>query len=145
MTRFIASSRRNPCPVCGRTKDGDCRILDTGAVFCHSRPDEEIGTETNGYRFAKHNDDGRTGTWVPADQWQDGRKSAKSFYSTPKVWWYQDPQGRNVVGYRADGYDRKQISGIAGKSVSEINCDLLPYRHNELSGLERVCVAEGEK
>ena len=82
---------------------------------------------------------------MPADQWQDGRKSAKSFYSTPKVWWYQDRQGRNVVGYRADGYDRKQISGIAGKSVSEINCDLLPYRHNELSGLERVCVAEGEK
>lgn len=28
------SSKRNPCPICGRTKDGDCRIGDQ-MVLCH--------------------------------------------------------------------------------------------------------------
>lgn len=145
MTRLKASSRHNPCPVCGRTKDGDCRILDSGAIFCHSRPDEEIGTEINGYRFAKCNDDGRTGTWVPKDQWQDGRKSAKTFYSTPKVWWYQDREGRDAVGYEADGYKRKQIPGISGKTVTEMNGNLLPYRYAELTGRDAVYLVEGER
>ena len=33
--RFTYSSRRNPCPVCGRTKDADCR-WDAGGL-CHCR------------------------------------------------------------------------------------------------------------
>lgn len=34
--RWLASSKRNPCPICGRTKDGDCRITADGqAVICH--------------------------------------------------------------------------------------------------------------
>ena len=144
MTRFIASSRRNPCPVCGRTKDGDCRILDTGAVFCHSRPDEEIGTENNGYRFAKRNDDGRTGTWVPADQWSDGTKK-ESFYAERKEWPYRNRAGDEVVAYWRHGAQKGQVSKIPGKSVSELNCDLLPYRYDELEGVKTVCITEGEK
>lgn len=36
MERWSPSSRRNPCPICGRTKDGDCRIRQDGQmVFCH--------------------------------------------------------------------------------------------------------------
>jgi len=35
-TRWIPSSKANPCPVCGRTKDGDCRISGDGLqVNCH--------------------------------------------------------------------------------------------------------------
>ena len=29
-----SSGRNNPCPICGRTKDGDCRWADT-VIFCH--------------------------------------------------------------------------------------------------------------
>lgn len=29
------SSKRNPCPVCGRTGDSDCEIRPEGLVFCH--------------------------------------------------------------------------------------------------------------
>jgi hypothetical protein len=36
MERWNPSSKRNPCPICGRTKDGDCRIRHDGEmVFCH--------------------------------------------------------------------------------------------------------------
>ena len=34
MPTLIASSRRNPCPVCGRVKDGDCRFH-AGLILCH--------------------------------------------------------------------------------------------------------------
>lgn len=33
-TAFTPSSKRNPCPICGRTRDGDCRIGD-GFALCH--------------------------------------------------------------------------------------------------------------
>ena len=36
MDRWIPSSKRNPCPICGRVKDTDCRIRqDEQMVFCH--------------------------------------------------------------------------------------------------------------
>lgn len=36
MERWIQSSRTNPCPICGRTKDSDCRQRQDGEmVFCH--------------------------------------------------------------------------------------------------------------
>ncbi len=34
-SRSQRSSRRNPCPVCGRTKDEDCEMRIDGMVFCH--------------------------------------------------------------------------------------------------------------
>lgn len=36
MERWTPSGRNNPCPICGRTKDGDCRIRHDGhMVFCY--------------------------------------------------------------------------------------------------------------
>ena len=32
--QLAASTKRNPCPVCGRTKDRDCRFSD-GLILCH--------------------------------------------------------------------------------------------------------------
>ncbi len=40
MANFIRSSKQNPCPICNRTKDGDCRATDNGeVVMCHSIQD----------------------------------------------------------------------------------------------------------
>jgi hypothetical protein len=37
MDKPIYSSKKNPCPVCGRTKDADCRIsTDSVFVLCHT-------------------------------------------------------------------------------------------------------------
>ena len=36
MQGWKQSSKANPCPICGRTKDGDCRVRKDGQmVFCH--------------------------------------------------------------------------------------------------------------
>ena len=36
MDRWIPSSKRNPCPICGRVKDTDCRVRADGQMaFCH--------------------------------------------------------------------------------------------------------------
>jgi hypothetical protein len=51
------SSKANPCPVCGRAKDGDCETRFDGLVFCHRgathHPPEGIkpGEVHNGYAF----------------------------------------------------------------------------------------------
>ena len=144
MTRLTASSLCNPCPVCGRTKDGDCRILNTGSVFCQTYADENIGTELEGYKFAKRNNDGRTGTWVPVDQWGDGTK-AESFYSKRKEWVYHNRASIQAVAYVRDGIKKFQASKLPDSSVSDLIGDLLPYRYPELVDVKSVFVAEGEK
>lgn len=68
------SSRRHPCPICGRNEDGDCRISDT-LVLCHrggsfSPPDGikkgEKVTGKNGliWAYAGESSDGRCATFV---------------------------------------------------------------------------------
>lgn len=60
--RWIPSSHRNPCPICGRTKDGDCRILsdDTGVICHHPRTDLSPGDVLpSGWAFTGNSDDGR--------------------------------------------------------------------------------------
>ena len=37
---FTHSSKSNPCPVCGRTKDGDCRWPNADFVLCHTHTGE---------------------------------------------------------------------------------------------------------
>jgi len=59
--RFTYSSPKSPCPVCGRTKDGDCRTTDDGLVLCHTYQDGEpgqviTGTDGQQWAFTKHSD-----------------------------------------------------------------------------------------
>jgi hypothetical protein len=59
---WLPSSRSRPCPVCSRTKDGDCRISADGEqVICHHPKDLAPGTVTNGWAFTKNTSDGRAG------------------------------------------------------------------------------------
>ena len=67
--RWINSSKKNPCPICGRTKDGDCRISADGQqVICHRgsthsppddlKPSADPITGRDGKRWAfTHNND----------------------------------------------------------------------------------------
>ena len=64
-SRVVCSSRRNPCPVCGRTKDGDCRFLDGGLILCHGNTEHRAGSVIDGqdgrYAFLGVTADGRCG------------------------------------------------------------------------------------
>jgi len=66
------SSKSNPCGVCGRTKDGDCRLLENGTWLCHGNTSHKRGTTIVGndgqdYGFAGVTDDGRCGIF-PLDK-----------------------------------------------------------------------------
>jgi hypothetical protein len=64
--QFLPSSKANPCPVCGRTKDGDCRTSTDGRqVICHKEKDYAPGTVVNGWAFTKNTSDGRAGHFIP--------------------------------------------------------------------------------
>lgn len=63
---WTPSSRANPCPVCDRTKDGDCRTSANGQrVICHHPKDElKSGDVVNGWAFTGNTEDGRGGHFV---------------------------------------------------------------------------------
>ncbi len=60
---LIYSSKQNPCPICGRTKDGDCRISADGQqAICHHPKDLTPGRDVvNGWAFTGNTRDGRAG------------------------------------------------------------------------------------
>lgn len=65
-TAWLPSSKRNPCPICGRTKDGDCRISRDGQqVICHHPKDYRPGEVVNGWAFTANTKDGRGGHFTP--------------------------------------------------------------------------------
>lgn len=86
--RLIPSGKGNPCPVCGRDKDGDCRTNEGGTfVICHhgktfAPPDHlkkgEVVPGSDGSRWAftgSGDDGGRTVSHFKADQQRRGSNS----------------------------------------------------------------------
>lgn len=83
---FLPSSKRNPCPICGRSKDGDCRTSDD-LVFCHRghthHPPEglEPGDVIDGYdgqrwAYTRESHDAR-GAVFTLDKPKDGSRLAR--------------------------------------------------------------------
>jgi len=59
------SSKSNPCPVCGRTKDGDCRISqDKKMVLCHQNFDHAKTQQPDLWHFNGSTSDGRCGIYI---------------------------------------------------------------------------------
>ena len=62
---FFTSSKTNPCPVCGRIKDTDCRISRDGKmVLCHQNFDHTKTQQPDLWHFDKPTSDGRCGVYV---------------------------------------------------------------------------------
>ena len=55
MAQYQYSGRSNPCPICDRTKDKDCRWNEE-VVFCHSHIDQD--GQVNGYVYRGATNDG---------------------------------------------------------------------------------------
>ena len=77
--RFTYSGRRRPCPICGRTKDQDCRWNDQ-VVFCHTHIDQDVKDPRYLYRGATK--DSLWGQYFPTDQLQKPipPKGKKAFF-----------------------------------------------------------------
>jgi len=63
--KLINSSKSNPCPVCGRTKDRDCRISHDGKmVLCHQNFDHAKTQQPDVWHFDGTSSDNRCGVYV---------------------------------------------------------------------------------
>jgi hypothetical protein len=81
MAPVVNSSKRNPCPVCGRTKDQDCRLLPNGAVLCHHPRNDKLGTVVTGadglqWAFTGNSNDER-GAIFTLDKPQEKKKAQR--------------------------------------------------------------------
>jgi len=147
MREFTTSSPDTPCPVCGRTKDGDCRVKEAGAlVLCHSYTVGNTEGINRGYKFLKNSDKG-AGYGVWAFDATDGKTLPKR----PRVlgrqrYTYTDRQGNPIARVnRTDSTDGKsffQEHRQGQKWVKGLPADIrpaiAPYRFLEFqSALEK--------
>ena len=67
--KLLNSSKSNPCPVCGRTKDGDCRISHDGKmVLCHQNFDHFKTQQPDEWHFDGSSSDNRCGIYIFKDK-----------------------------------------------------------------------------
>lgn len=80
---FSPSSRNNPCPVCGRTKDGDCRIKPNNElVLCHNNFDNDATLQPDLWHYDGQTSDGRCGKYIlkTSDRTQKPPRSEQTRY-----------------------------------------------------------------
>lgn len=97
---IVNSSKSNPCPVCNRDKDGDCRITEFGnLVFCHSHQDGNKGDELNGYTFIYSSDKGAGwGVWGKiTDKENKPIKRDKPAVEKEQIFYYHDRDGSPLI------------------------------------------------
>ncbi len=79
-TDLVYSSKRNPCPVCGRTKDPDCRWRPGVDANCHHprdlKPGEVVTVAGKDWAFTGNTSDGRAAHFV-LDKPRDGRQQQR--------------------------------------------------------------------
>ncbi|MEG4519229.1 MULTISPECIES: DUF3987 domain-containing protein [unclassified Microcoleus] len=90
---LVSSSKSNPCPVCGRTKDRDCRIsLDGKMVLCHQNFDHTKTQQPDLWHFDGTSSDNRCGVYVFKE------KTTKDIRpKDTRSWEYPDRNGSRLV------------------------------------------------
>jgi CRISPR-associated protein Cmr3 len=105
---FSTSSKTNPCPVCGRTKDKDCRISRDGKlVLCHQNFNHTKTKQTDLWHFNGETSDARCGVYVFKEKTEKPIRPAQTRY-----WEYPDRNGSRLVRVVRvdDGKGKKDIS-----------------------------------
>jgi CRISPR-associated protein Cmr3 len=105
---FSTSSKTNPCPVCGRTKDKDCRISRDGKlVLCHQNFNHTKTKQPDLWHFNGETSDGRCGKYVFKEKTQKSIRPKQS-----RSWEYPARDGSRLVRVVRvdDGEGNKKIS-----------------------------------
>jgi hypothetical protein len=147
--RMLPSSKRNPCPICGRTKDNDCRITQDGSLaICHHgsthHPPSGLykgkvidGLDGRQWAFTGDSKDGR-GAVFTIDKPRE-RMAAPSKPLRPactRSWVYADGEGTPVIQVNRtdDGSGNREISQTAlirGYKPADLQPYAAPYRYAE--------------
>ncbi len=105
---FSTSSKTNPCPVCGRTKDKDCRISRDGKlVLCHQNFNHTKTQQPDLWYFNGETSDARCGKYVFKEKTQKSIRPKQS-----RSWEYPARDGSRLVRVVRvdDGEGNKKIS-----------------------------------
>ena len=103
---FSTSSKTNPCPVCGRTKDKDCRISRDGKlVLCHQNFNYTKTKQPDLWHFNGETSDARCGKYVLKEKAEKPIRPAQTRY-----WEYPARDGSPLVRVRRidNGKDDKK-------------------------------------
>ena len=104
---FSTSSKSNPCPVCGRTKDTDCRISRDGKlVLCHQNFNHTKTKQPDLWHFNGETSDNRCGVYVFKEKTEKPIRPAQTRY-----WEYPDRNGSRLVRVVRvdDGFGNKNV------------------------------------
>jgi len=84
--RFTYSSPQNPCPVCGRTKDSDCRWNTEGICHCRTHAKEHLragevirGHDGQQWAYLGDSDGGRWAMFKPHEERYDWKPNLAPF------------------------------------------------------------------
>ena len=150
---FSTSSKTNPCPVCGRTKDKDCRISRDGKlVLCHQNFNQTKTQQPDLWHFSGETSDARCGKYVFKEEAKKPIRPAQTRY-----WEYPDRNGARLVRVVRvdDGKGKKDISqerwdkdkkrwlpgyGKDGDKNQVVRASIPVYRYAEV----RKAIAKGE-
>lgn len=157
------SSRSNPCPICGRTKDGDCRLSPKGWL-CHitgsTHPSAGLvkgkstikGTDGQTWAFTGITEDARCAMFKPDEPILQSAERASVVRE--RSWDYTNREGTPLIRvHRKDLSDgTKQIRQeplVAGLMPRDLLSQVTPYRWKEADqaladGAPWVIWAEGE-
>jgi len=105
-SNLLTSSKSNPCPVCGRTKDKDCRISrDAKLVLCHQNFNHAKTQQPDLWHFNGESSDGRCGKYVLKEKTEKPIRPAQTRY-----WGYPARDGSPLVRVRRidNGKDHKK-------------------------------------
>lgn len=150
---LLPSSKRNPCPICGRTKDGDCRI-GAEVILCHygssNHPPKhlksgEVNTGADGQRwaFTGNTSDDRAATFTLHKPRQQVQRPEPPNKRAENVWRYSDTflvcrfPGKKIRPLWWDGIAWRWNAPPAPRPL--LNLDQLRANHGT------VLIVEGEK
>lgn len=134
LQKLEQSSKKNPCPICDRSHDGDCRISqDSDMVLCHHNLGD---TCPDGWRYVKPTADDRCGIFVK-DYPKTDRPKGETIRHEYR---YFDRDGMAEVVRTYDDHGKKTVRVQSGVNQSE----LMPYRWHEVADSPEVFIVEGE-
>jgi hypothetical protein len=142
--RWLPSSNRNPCPICGRDKDGDCRTSGDGLeVICHHpkdhRPGDPIqGVDGQAWGFTGNTKDGRAGHFTIDKPLPGRRNSAKviAFPARPAA-----PQPAPPPPPAAMPAEPPSLALLPARRPANGS----PYRYSDTQRINRVPQPDGDK
>ena len=147
LNSFNPSGQKSPCPICGRTKDGDCRILSDGRVFCHTAKNGIKGKKCESneiYIYLGKSDEAQgAGMWKLDDAMT--AKAPRAYGIRYFDYFFWDGAAVPAQRYRKDVEGQpKEVKwakgGLAGRSQNEV----APYLWEKAAGARQLFVVRGE-